>query len=170
MWRHDRDGDILVRTIKYSLPAHLDGHIELVQPTTTFHRAKGQRTTFHFSPAPEMTPFAADDKITVPGSSVTVNASCKNMITIPCLKQLYNVDGYVPQVPEKNAIALTGYLGESANFADLQQFYADQVPSAVNTSFDVSLIAGACLCQAAMAFDLVQCDFFGIQVARITRF
>jgi tripeptidyl-peptidase I len=145
VWKHDRDGDVLVRTTEYSLPAHLDEHIQLIQPTTAFHRAKGQRTTFHFSPASETSPsFAAGDKITVPGSAVTVDASCKRTITVSCLKQLYNAAGYVPQAPQKNAIALTGYLGEFANFTDLQQFYADQVPNAVNTSFDVALIDGAC--------------------------
>jgi len=145
VWKHDRDRDVLVRTTEYSLPAHLDEHIELVQPTTAFHRAKGQRTTFRFSPpAPEASPsFNAGTKITVPGSAVTVDASCKSTITVSCLKQLYNAVGYVPRAPKKNAIALTGYLEEFANFADLQRFYADQVPHAINTSCDVALIDGA---------------------------
>jgi tripeptidyl-peptidase-1 len=145
VWKHDRDGDVLVRTTAYSLPAHLDEHVQLVQPTTAFHRAKGQRTTFRFSPpAPEASPsFNAGSKITVPGSAVTVDASCKSTITVSCLKQLYNAAGYAPRAPKKNAIALTGYLEEFANFADLQRFYADQVPHAINTSHDVVLIDGA---------------------------
>ena len=147
MWKHDRDGDVLVRTTEYSLPTYLDEHIELVQPTTAFHRAKGLRTTYRLSPlAPETSPsFAAGDKITVPGTGVTVDASCKRTITVSCLKQLYNAAGYVPRAPKgNNTIALTGYLGEFANFADLRRFYADQVPHAINTSFDVVLVDGAC--------------------------
>ncbi|KAI9455155.1 subtilisin-like protein [Lactarius psammicola] len=144
VWKHTQDGDVLVRTTEYSLPAHLDKHIELIQPTTAFNRAKGQRTTFRFSPAPDMasSSLSSDDKISMLGSGMTVNASCNSTITVSCLKQLYNAVGYVPQATDKNAIALTGYLEEFANFADLQRFYADQVPAAINTSFNVVLING----------------------------
>ncbi|KAH9171605.1 tripeptidyl peptidase A [Lactarius sanguifluus] len=144
VWKHTQDGDVLVRTTEYSLPAHLDEHIELIQPTTAFNRAKGQRTTFRFSPAPETasSSLSSDDKISVAGSGVTVDASCNTTITVSCLKQLYNAVDYVPKATNKNAIALTGYLEQFANFADLQQFYVDQVPAAINTSFDVVLIDG----------------------------
>jgi hypothetical protein len=124
---------------------HLDEHVELVQPTTAFHRAKGPGTKFRFSRAPgDSRSPAAGDKITIPGSGVTVDASCKGSITVGCLKQLYNAVHYVPKCPKENAIALTGYSNEFASFADLQRFYADQVPQAINTSFDVELIGGAC--------------------------
>ncbi|KAH9023374.1 tripeptidyl peptidase A [Lactarius pseudohatsudake] len=144
VWKHTQDGDVLVRTTEYSLPAHLDEHIELIQPTTAFNRAKGQRTTFRFSPAPETasSSLSSDDKISVAGSGVTVDASCNTTITVSCLKQLYNAVDYVPKATDKNAIALTGYLEQFANFADLQEFYVDQVPAAINTSFDVVLING----------------------------
>ena len=155
MWKHDQDGDVLVRTTKYSLPVHLDGHIDLIQPTTAFHRAKGLRTTFRFARAPHS--FAPGDKITIPGSGVTVDASCRGSITVECLKQLYNAVHYVPKAPTKNAIALTGYLNESANFADLQRFYADQVPHAMNTSFDVVLVGGVC---CSLSSDDRFCDFW----------
>ncbi|KAH9017730.1 tripeptidyl peptidase A [Lactarius hengduanensis] len=144
MWKHTQDGDVLVRTTEYSLPAHLDEHIELVQPTTAFNRVKEQRTTFRFSTAPDVasSSLSSDDKISVPGSGVTVDASCNRTITVSCLKQLYNAVDYVPKATDKNAIALTGYLEQFANFADLQKFYADQVPAAVGSSFDVVLING----------------------------
>jgi len=133
-----------VRTTEYSLPAHLDQHIELVQPTTAFNRAKGQRTTFRFFPDLN-TPgssSSSDDTIFVPGSGVTVDASCNRTITVSCLKQLYNAVNYVPKAAHENAIGITGYLKQFANFADLQQFYVDQVPAAVNTSVDVVLVNG----------------------------
>jgi tripeptidyl-peptidase-1 len=142
VWKHDQDGDVLVRATEYSLPAHLDQHVELIQPTTAFHRARGQRTTFHFSPASDVSSFSAETKIAISGSEVTVNASCNTTITVSCLKQLYNTGKYIPQATKKNAIALTGYLEEFANFADLQQFYEEQVPAAVNTSFNVVLLNG----------------------------
>jgi tripeptidyl-peptidase-1 len=131
-----------VRTTEYSLPAGLNEHVELIQPTTTFHRAKELRLISHISPSPEDSPsISADAKITIPGS-VSVDASCNSTITVSCLKQLYNAVDYVPHATHKNAIALTGYLEQFASFADLQTFYADQVPAAVNTSFKVTLVDG----------------------------
>jgi tripeptidyl-peptidase-1 len=149
VWQHALDGDVLVRTTEYSLPAHLDKHIELVQPTTAFYRTKSQSTTFRFSPILDTAPPPASSsgkQITVPGSGVTVDASCNGTITVSCLKQLYNAVGYVPSKTDKNAIGLTGYLEQFANMADLQQFYKDQVPAAVNSSFEVFLIKGMSHC------------------------
>jgi tripeptidyl-peptidase-1 len=143
VWEHIEDGDVLVRTTQYSLPHHLDEHIELIQPTTAFNRAKAQRTTNHFmSLDTAASSQSSGANITVPGYGVTVDASCNNTTTVSCLKQLYNAVNYTPKAPDKNAIALTGYLGEFANFADLQNFYKDQVPAAVNTSLNVVLING----------------------------
>ncbi|KAI0265980.1 tripeptidyl peptidase A [Gloeopeniophorella convolvens] len=142
VWQHAQDGDVLVRTTQYSLPLNLDGHIELIHPTTAFTRARAHRATVHFSPVKDASAAApaSDAKITVPGSGAIVDPSCNATITVSCLKQLYNVGDYVPQATKENSIALTGYLEQYANFADLQQFYEDQVPAAVNTSFDVVLI------------------------------
>ncbi|KAN0134254.1 Peptidase S8/S53 domain containing protein [Lactarius tabidus] len=144
VWQHTLDGDVLVRTTEYSLPAHLDKHIELVQPTTAFYRTKSHDTTFRFSPILDTAPPPASSsgKISVPGSGVTVDASCNGTITVSCLKQLYNAVDYVPSAADKNAIAFTGYLEQFANMADLRQFYEDQVPAAVNSSFQVVLING----------------------------
>ena len=147
MWKHAQDGDVLVRTTEYNLPAYLDQHIELIQPTTIFNRAKGQSTTSHFSPAlytANSSP--SDEKVYLPGSGVTVDATCTATITVTCLKQLYNAADYVPKAAHNNSIGITGYLGWFPNFSDLQQFYADQVPEAVNTSFNAVLINGVCYC------------------------
>ncbi|KAI9455151.1 subtilisin-like protein [Lactarius psammicola] len=144
VWKHTQDGDVLVRTTEYSLPAHLDKHIELIQPTTAFNRAKRQGTPFFFSPDPETdtSSLPSNETIFLPVSGVIVDKKCDKTITVSCLKQLYNAVGYVPQATNQNAIGITGYLEEFANFADLQDFYADQVPAAVGTSFDVVLING----------------------------
>lgn len=131
-----------MRTTEYSLPAHLDQHVELVQPTTIFLRTKGHRSTLRFSPAAQVSPSLANAKIVIPGSAQSIKASCNSTITVSCLKQLYNIVDYIPQATHQNAIAVTGYLEEFANFADLGQFYADQVPDAVNSSFNVVLING----------------------------
>ncbi|KAI0048684.1 tripeptidyl peptidase A, partial [Auriscalpium vulgare] len=140
VWKHAIDEDSIVRTTSYSLPEHMHAHIELIQPTTLFNHITGHRSTLRFYGAQEEAPAATGATITANGQEV--DASCNTTITISCLKQLYNAVDYVPAATKENSIALTGYLGNFANFADLQQFYADQVPAAVNSTFNVTFING----------------------------
>lgn len=107
-----------------------------------FARLKGHKTTFHWSKPVEQTSASPDvSTITLPGG-ITVDASCNTTITISCLKELYNAVGFKPSATNGNKIGLTGYLGQFANIADLQSFYADQVPAAVNTSFTFVSVNG----------------------------
>ncbi|KAK7470304.1 hypothetical protein VKT23_001735 [Stygiomarasmius scandens] len=138
VWKHD-DGDYLVRTISYSLPEHLHGHVDLVQPTTIFARWKGMKSTIYWPDNEvEETSIASAKKLT----NTDVDPNCNVSITISCLQQLYNLEGYTPQVPDKNAIGITGYLEQNANLADLQSFYADQLPQAVGTDFKFVSVKG----------------------------
>jgi hypothetical protein len=59
------------------------------------------------------------------------------------LQQLYRTEGYVPKVPEKNSIGVTGYLEQYANEVDLKLFYEDQLPEAVNSTFKLVSINGS---------------------------
>ena len=136
----------MVRTTAYSLPEHLHDHVELIQPTTMFSRMKSLKTTFHVNPtALTSASVAAADAppIKVPSASGgQVDASCNMTITISCLQQLYNAVGFKPAADNGNQIGITGYLEEFANIQDLQSFYADQLPAALNTSFETVLING----------------------------
>lgn len=143
IWEHS-SGDTLVRTISYSLPEHLHGHIELIQPTTLFSRFRPLKATFHFDNEDQAsTASASAAAIKVPSASGgQVDASCNTTITITCLKELYNAVGFTPLANSGNQVACTGYLDEFANLADLQLFYKDQVPAAVNSSFKLVSING----------------------------
>lgn len=144
VWTHDKTGESVVRTTAYSIPEHLDEHVELVQPTTLFSRMKSLKTTFHINEAQEkaVAPAAAPP-ISVPSASGGhVDASCNQTITITCLLQLYNAVGFKPSTKNGNEIGITGYLEEFANIQDLQSFYADQRPDALNSSFKTVLING----------------------------
>jgi tripeptidyl-peptidase-1 len=77
-----------------------------------------------------------------PVSGVTVDPSCNTTITVSCLKQLYNAVGYVPSANIGNSIGITGYLEEFANIQDLQTFFADQVPAALNSTFKFISVKG----------------------------
>ena len=165
LWKHAIDGDVLLRTTHYSLPEYLHPHVELVQPTTYFGRPKAMSTTFSLLanisitvPLPGV-PLSANISIniTTPNNHTTVTnttgsstltdpllgVNCSMVVTVDCLQQLYNAVGYKPAATDKNAIGITGYLGQFANKADLQSFYAAEVPEAVNSAFETVLINSA---------------------------
>ena len=149
VWKHTGSGDYIVRTTSYSLPKHLHAHVELIQPTTMFGTFKKLKSTIHSvseadasSPAP-----SASQHIEDPVTGVTVDASCNTTITVTCLKEIYNAVGYTASSNVGNSIAITGYLEENANRADLQTFFEDQVPAAaaVNSTFNFISVAGILL-------------------------
>ena len=132
-----------MRTPEYSVPVHLDEHVALVQPTTLFSTLRGMRSTFMPDEGTHVQVRADTPTISVPSASGgKVDASCNGTITISCLLQLYNAVGYKPSAEIGNRIGVTAYLEEFANEADLQLFYKDQVPAAVNSSFTFISIAG----------------------------
>ncbi|EIM87870.1 subtilisin-like protein [Stereum hirsutum FP-91666 SS1] len=140
MWQHAVDGDVIVRTTSYALPEDLHEHVSGVQPTTMFGRLKPQRSFIsvidHADSIPEST-----GSITS-GSGTVVDNSCNSTITVTCINELYNVTDFNASATNGNAIGLTGYLEQFANFQDLQDFYADQLPQAVGTNFSVELVNG----------------------------
>ncbi|KAA1473412.1 tripeptidyl peptidase A [Dentipellis sp. KUC8613] len=144
LWKHRSDGDVIVRTTSYSLPENVHAHVELVQPTTLFARFKGHRTTFRFSDTKTADSAPAPGTATIedPVTGVKVDASCNTTVTITCLKELYNAVGVKTSTTNGNEIGITGYLEQFANIADLQLFYADQRPDALNSTFKTVLING----------------------------
>ena len=146
---------MLIRTTHYSLPEHLHEHIELVQPTTYFGRPKAMTTNPVFnilnstlsilsSPPPPGNP---------PGNLMDprLGTNCTNITTVSCIQQLYQTSGYQPAAQSKNAIGITGYGGQFANMQDLQSFYEFEVPNAVNSTFQVVEVNGACIRDVLLA-------------------
>ncbi|KAH8118643.1 tripeptidyl peptidase A [Phellopilus nigrolimitatus] len=141
VWIHGESGESGIRTLAYSVPEHIYNHVELIQPTTMFSRMKKQKTTFRWSSHQEMPSPSNGSRITLP-NGVSVDASCNTTVTITCLKELYNAVGFNASATIGNQIGITGYLGQFANIADLQLFYADQRPDALNSSFNFVSVNG----------------------------
>lgn len=145
VWKHIDSGDYLVRTTSYSLPRHLHEHVDLVQPTTSFGRFKESKSTLVWGDGTVTNELVNQLKNQPPivdaTSGAVVDASCNITITINCLQQLYNAVGYVPSA-RGNSIGITGYLEQFANIQDLQEFYADQRPDALNSSFNFISVNG----------------------------
>ncbi|EPQ59186.1 subtilisin-like protein [Gloeophyllum trabeum ATCC 11539] len=141
VWQHTESGDTIVRTTHYGLPEDVHGHVELVQPTTIFSRFRGMKTTYRLTSSNQQASDSGAASIRS-ASGTVVDASCNSTITITCLKELYNATGYNSSATNGNTIGITGYLEQYANFMDLQSFYAQQRPDAVNSTFKVTLING----------------------------
>ncbi|EIM89124.1 subtilisin-like protein [Stereum hirsutum FP-91666 SS1] len=144
-WKHAVDGEIIVRTTSYGLPEAIHGHVLGVQPTTMFGRFNKHRSSISIiKDAPEV---SANNGTITSASGTVVDGSCNSTITVSCLKELYNVTGNA-STTNGNMIGLAGYLEDYANFQDLQDFYAEQVPEAVGSNFSYVLINGGQLNQS----------------------
>ncbi|KAF7352412.1 Tripeptidyl-peptidase sed3 [Mycena venus] len=128
MWQHT-SGDIL----------YLHEHIELIQPTTMFTRSKGMTPILY---PEEDEPLGSVIPVT-PFAKPHVDPSCTASVTLNCLMHLYNAVGYKPRATKKNAIGITGFLGQNANTQDLNSFYRDQLPAAANSTFKSVSVYGA---------------------------
>lgn len=114
----------------------------MIQPTTAFARLKSLESTIHSFNKETGQVEAQTNTPAISVSGLSVDPSCNSTITVSCLKQLYNAVDVVPSATINNSIGITGYLGQFANFEDLQSFYALEVPEAVGTNFKVIEIAG----------------------------
>lgn len=136
------EGGYIVRTPEWSLPQHLHEHIDVIQPTNSFFRARAMASTLKYvkpqgdpkPPKPESYP-----------SNATLSEVCdENAVTPLCLRTLYGTVDYVVQAAGKNKVGLNDFLGESNNRSDVSLFLQRYRPEAVKAAheFDVVVIAG----------------------------
>ncbi|KAG2138054.1 peptidase S8/S53 domain-containing protein [Suillus bovinus] len=142
VYKHAETGESIIRTTSYSLPEILHDHVDLIQPTTMFARFKAFRSTLHWTDqAQPAAPCPPGTMITGPAGN-PVDASCNSTITLSCLRQIYNAENYQTTAANGNKLGLTGYLNESVNNEDLQQFYQAQNPSAYCSNYTLVSIHG----------------------------
>lgn len=116
---HDSSGQRLVRTLSYSIPSDLKGHIDLVHPTVTYvvfealTNSSTQVDTFSF----------ASPLIIAPrSSSLPLSSSipeCANATSPACLQSLYGIPTTLA-TQSGNNLTVTGYIDEYANMANLK--------------------------------------------------
>jgi len=131
----------------------LHEHVDAIQPTNSFFRPGGRRQTYKtvlpFSEIGEGPPeeFAAVTEVAVTpdASDVGVAKACNASAVTPiCLRTLYGTKSYKPQVPGKNQVGLTDFLGEANNRSDVQIFLQMFRKGAVSEAqtFTVDVING----------------------------
>ncbi|KAG1760276.1 peptidase S8/S53 domain-containing protein [Suillus occidentalis] len=134
IYKHAKTGESIVWTTSYSLPEILH-NIDLIQPTTLFARFKAFKSTLHWANQAQP-PVLSTSTGTITGPAGNqVDASCNSLVTISCLKQLYNSEAYKTSAMNGNKLGLTDYLGQYTNNMDLQQFYQLENPSAYGSNY-----------------------------------
>lgn len=131
--------DLKLRTLSYSVPDEVAGHVDLVQPTTRFGQLGRQRSTI-FSVEILDEAQQAEVNSLVEATPAAAAASCTTTVTPSCLRSQYNIS-YTPAA-EGNLVAFASYLEEYARYDDLTQFQQSQLPAALGQNFSVQLING----------------------------
>lgn len=152
VFEHHGSGERVVRTTEYSLPRSVADHVEYVGGTTYFSTLRSLRSPNKVIDEPvDLEPLTRAARI----SRVNVHASGKSQPGVPsacnssqvtslCLRELYGTKGYKPRAPKKTHIGIAGFLGEKANYQDLNNFLKVQRPDALrgNATFDYVTING----------------------------
>lgn len=115
VYYHAKTSEYVVRTMSYSIPSVLLGHIDVIAPTTYFGTMRTMRVTSFMDPLVTDTQFDAQQD-----ADATDPATCNVKITPSCLRTLYKTDSYTPSAMATNKLGVAGYLNEFANRADLQ--------------------------------------------------
>ncbi|KAK0214424.1 family S53 protease-like protein [Armillaria fumosa] len=108
---HIDTGELLIRTLAASIPSDLTDFIEVVHPMTSFARlTSGPKPVFSISLTSNLTERAN------PAPS-----SCDNAVTPACLQDLYGIPT-APATQSSNQLAVSGFLNQFAQTADLRAF------------------------------------------------
>lgn len=111
---HDGSGKSAIRTLAYSIPASLTAHLQLVHPTISFPAPNdvGQ---------PVLRSLAKNVFRRNITSAVTPSTLCDAVMTPECVQLLYKIPRTLAS-QSSNKLAVSGFLQEFANRADLRKF------------------------------------------------
>ncbi|KAI8970637.1 family S53 protease-like protein [Trametes punicea] len=130
VFSHGSSGLQTVRTLAYSIPASLKGHIDLIHPTTTF-------------PEPVQSNVQLGKRaLHEPALPRASSSKCANGTTPACLQELYNIPT-TPATVASNRLGVTGRFGNNAHYSFLEEFLKQYRPDMnPSTNFSVILLDG----------------------------
>ncbi|KAH8989401.1 subtilisin-like protein [Lactarius hatsudake] len=111
LYKHVETNDTILRTVSYSLPEVLHGHIQTIVPTTYFGSPLTERM------GPQMHLSTAVEAWGKAGS--VLSSRDEDGITPSYLRWLYKTLGYVPKATDRNALGIAGYDGDVPSPQDL---------------------------------------------------
>ncbi|KAI1465040.1 tripeptidyl-peptidase 1 precursor [Daldinia caldariorum] len=132
-----KDGGLVARAPKWSLPFHLHDRIDTIQPTNSFFRAHAEK--FDHIDAPVYI-----DSEYIPPTNENISAVCNvSSVTPECFQTLYQTKGYKTRSCS-NKIGFNNFLGEHPIRSDGELFLAKYRPEGVPSvkAFPQITIAG----------------------------
>ncbi|MCJ1251793.1 hypothetical protein MMC30_009031 [Trapelia coarctata] len=168
LFQHESSGVTALRALNWSLPRHLHGHIDTIQPTTSFLevfmagdalRSRASLSKRDEDPLSKPTDLiqlgveVSDSSKLSPrlgsqASTLTVEQVCNASAVTPlCLSVLYGFKNYRLQAPEKNSMAVINFAPEFSNQSDttlyLSNFRPDILSPNITCTFtDFSIKGG----------------------------
>ncbi|KIP04581.1 hypothetical protein PHLGIDRAFT_25524 [Phlebiopsis gigantea 11061_1 CR5-6] len=110
VYTHSDTGKQIVRTLSYSIPAELSGHLDFVHPTISFSNPYGTRPVVS-------TPFVKPAK-----RAIEPLATCSTTAVTPaCVESIYGIPKTLA-TSTSNTLAVSGFIEQYANKADLKSF------------------------------------------------
>ncbi|VDB96160.1 unnamed protein product [Peniophora sp. CBMAI 1063] len=146
-------GDTTVRTLEYSIPASLKGHLSYIHPTTIFPTFQAKSTVLKVTPLSSVTDAPIQTRSTDPKYDY-----CKEYITPACIEHMYGLptDPATAIANANDSITVTAYDLEYVQKDDLKMFLEEFRPDVdPETSYTVKGIAGA--------FDPQGIDYAGVE-------
>ncbi|OSX61672.1 hypothetical protein POSPLADRAFT_1143941 [Postia placenta MAD-698-R-SB12] len=137
VFTHPSTGMQTIRTLSYSIPADLIDHLDLIHPTISFP------SPFRNAPDVKLTRPKPHLSAELPRDSSPCGPSGQTPAVDPaCIQYLYDIPT-TPATNPSNRLAVTGYDGEWASKADLQQFLTQYRPDMNNsTTFTLQTLDG----------------------------
>ncbi|KAH9044062.1 subtilisin-like protein [Lactarius deliciosus] len=128
--------ETIIRTLGYSLPVVLDGHVQTVAPTTFF----SSPLTQWLIPLKRSDVAAGGPGKSPSGGPVTMPLNRRTTDVTPAfLHWLYSTFAYVPSTMDRSVVGVTGYSGEYPNPADLNLYMSKYRPDGTDATCAVAL-------------------------------
>ncbi|KAH9071520.1 subtilisin-like protein [Lactarius deliciosus] len=142
LYAHTGTNETIVRTLGYSLPVVLHGHVQTVAPTTFFSSPLTQWQR----PRKRSGVAAVEPGKSPSGEPVTMPPSRRDGdyvgVTPAFLRWLYSTFAYVPGATDRNVVGVTGYKQQYSSPADLTSYMPKYRPDGIDATFTVALVNG----------------------------
>nr|ABB73029.1 family S53 protease [Phanerodontia chrysosporium] len=130
VYTHFATGKQAIRTMSYSIPASLEGHLDFVHPTISFP-----------SPNP-IRPVISTPLGGLEGRAIEPLASCSTSAVTPaCIESLYGIPT-TKATQSSNTLGVSGFIDQFANQADLTTFLNRFRPDLKGETFTLQTLDG----------------------------
>ncbi|KAH8898193.1 subtilisin-like protein [Thozetella sp. PMI_491] len=119
-YQHFTSGDVTkLRTLSYSIPDEIQQHVVFLDPSTYFGQSTAQLPSY--LPTTRV-PVEVIKPRAEPRAEPRADTSCSTAITPACLKEMYNMGDYAPEVSSGSRVAFTSFLNQSSLQSDVDVF------------------------------------------------